>query len=74
MLPTSPHVTPLLQVAYSFLHSCGARRPCRAIDLGANAGWMTAAMLSMGAFVVSVCRLHRTADRPLYELSLIPAG
>ena len=30
------------------------RRPCRAIDLGANNGWMTASMLDLGAVVVSV--------------------
>ena len=41
-------------VLFSFLSGCGERRRCRAIDLGANAGWMTTAMLSLGATVVSV--------------------
>ena len=37
----------------SFLSTCH-RRPCRAVDLGANAGMVTTAMLSTGATVVSV--------------------
>lgn len=31
-----------------------ARSPCRAIDLGANNGWISAFMLSLGAHVVAV--------------------
>lgn len=38
----------------SFLAGCGATRPCLAIDLGANVGWMSAYMLGLGAHVVSV--------------------
>lgn len=41
----------------SLLAGCAARptsSPCRAIDLGANNGWISAYMLSLGAHVVSV--------------------
>ena len=45
------------EVITSFLFGCASRpvnRPCLAADLGANNGWMTAFMLSLGAHVVSV--------------------
>ena len=44
---------PVREVVASFLHGCHLR-PCRAIDLGANNGWMTAYMLAMGSHVISV--------------------
>jgi hypothetical protein len=42
-----------LEVVRSFLQGCGTRR-CRAIDIGAEHGWMTAHMLQLGSHVVSV--------------------
>ena len=41
------------EVIASLLGEC-RRRACRAIDVGANIGWMTAYMLDLGASVVSV--------------------
>lgn len=45
------------EVLASFLSDCtmrGTDDVCHAADLGANNGWMTAYMLSLGAHVVSV--------------------
>jgi SAM-dependent methyltransferase len=49
-----PHI---MEAIASFLEGCSRRsgtRRCRALDLGANNGWMTAAMLSLGSHVVAV--------------------
>ena len=43
----------VLEVIASFLSGCHGR-PCHALDFGANNGWMTLAMLGMGAAVTSV--------------------
>lgn len=48
---------PVREVIISFLSGCASRPPsrrCLAADLGANNGWMTAFMLSLGANVLSV--------------------
>ena len=45
-----PHIREAIS---SFLHDC-ARRPCHALDLGANNGWFTMYMLQLGARVVAV--------------------
>eukprot|EP00908_Phaeocystis_cordata_P000571 Transcript_10636.p1 GENE.Transcript_10636~~Transcript_10636.p1 ORF type:complete len:405 (-),score=5.26 Transcript_10636:214-1368(-) len=42
----------VVEVISSFLVGCH-QRVCRAVDLGANNGWMTAYMLALGASVVS---------------------
>lgn len=64
----SPGVSPQIgmeievaQIIASFLSGCH-RRPCRAIDLGANTGVETFAMLSLGASVVSVEPQQDLAD------------
>ena len=41
------------EVIASFLTEC-SRRPCFTVDLGANNGWFTALMLSLGAHVTAV--------------------
>ena len=49
-----PHV---LEAIASFLSHCQRRpahRRCRALDLGANNGWMSAYMMQLGSHVVSV--------------------
>ena len=49
-----PH---MMEAIASFLEDCSRRpaaRQCRALDLGANNGWMTSAMLSLGSHVVAV--------------------
>ncbi|EOD11053.1 hypothetical protein EMIHUDRAFT_104836 [Emiliania huxleyi CCMP1516] len=49
-----PHI---MEAIASFLEDCSRRpaaRRCRALDLGANNGWMTAAMLALGSHVVAV--------------------
>lgn len=42
------------EVVASFLVGCHARRSCRALDLGANNGWVTSRMLALGANVTAV--------------------